>query len=709
MTPSRNQLCPCGSGKKFKHCCGKQATPQVRALSTVAMPDGTNMPISTALQASIRLHQAGRFRRAGEIYRRILDIQPKHADSLHLLGVVEYQLANYQEAVNLIRKAIEISPKIGIFHNSLGKVLFALGKLDEAVKQYSKALSLQPSLHEARYNCGEVLCASNRLDEATACIEQLLKDKPDFFSAYSVLTEILSRKGETEKALVQCQSALAAYPGNAELICCVGTALSKLGRVEDVIAHYQHTLEIKPDFAEAHHNLGNAFVTQGDLGAGIAHYEQALALKPSFTDTNSGLLMALNYLPALDSASIYAEHLKYAKRHETPLAEFIKPHTNNRTLGRHLRVGYVSSDFRQHAVAYFIAPVLARHNHDQVQVFCYSGHNVEDDMTRHLQTHADSWRRIFGLSHHQVAQQIRDDQIDILIDLGGHTGGYDRLPVFARKPAPIQVTWLGYPNTTGLSAMDYRITDAHADPVGLTDAFHTEKLIRLPDTFSCYQPPHDCPEVAELPARQNGYITFGSFNNLLKLTPQVIALWAKILQSVPKARLMLKSKILDGTAGRQSTLEMFSAHGITGKQLELVGHSKSQLDHFNWYNKIDIGLDTFPYNGTTTTCDTLWMGVPVVTLAGNTHVARVGVSQMTNLGMPELIANTPEEYHAIALRLAQDLDALDKIRKELRPRMSASPLTNAPLFTQHLEQAYREVWNKWCSEPPPNNLVEMIN
>lgn len=700
MMPSRNQFCPCGSGKKFKHCCGKQATSHARALSAVAMPDGTNRPISTALQAAIQLHQAGRFRRAGEIYRRILDIQPKHADSLHLIGIVEYQLANYQEAVNLIRKAIEISPNIGMFHNTLGKVLFALGKLDEAVKQYSKALSLQPDLHEAQYNCGEALCASNRLDEAAACIEQLLKCKPDFFSAYSILTEILSRKGETEQALDRCQSALAAYPGNEVLICCVGTALNKQGKVEEVITHYQHTLEIKPDFAEAHHNLGNAFITQGNLEMGIAHYKQALTLKPSFADTNSGLLMALNYLPGLDSATIYAEHLKYAKRHEAPLAALVKPHPNNRMPGRCLRVGYVSSDFRQHAVAHFIAPVLEHHAHDQVQVFCYSGHNVEDGATRHMQKHADFWRRIFGLSDHQVAQQIRSDQIDILIDLGGHTGGYNRLPVFARKPAPIQVTWLGYPNTTGLSAMDYRITDAYADPVGQSDDFYTEQLIRLPNTFSCFQPSRDCPEVAELPARQNGHITFGSFNNLLKLTPEVIALWAKILRSVPNARLMLKSKILDGTAGRKSTLAMFAAHGITGKQLELVGHSKSQRDHFDWYNQIDIGLDTFPYNGTTTTCDTLWMGVPVVTLAGHSHVARVGVSQMTNLGMPELIANTQEEYHAIALRLAHDLDALDKIRKELRPRMSASPLTNAPLFTLHLELAYREMWEKWCSSDP---------
>lgn len=700
MTPSRNQPCPCGTGKKFKHCCGIQVAFHVPASNAVTMPDGTNMPIPTALQVAIKLHQAGRFRRAGETYRRILEIQPHHVDALHLLGVVEYQLANYTQAVNLIQKAIGVSPNAGVFYNSLGKVLFALGRHNEAVEQYGKALALQPSFPEAHYNLGEVLCASNRLDEAASCIEQLLEYKPDFHAAYTILTETLSRKGETEKALARCQSALAAHPENETLICCVGTALSKLGRIDEGIAHYQHTLEIRPDFAEAHHNLGNAFVTQGKAEMAISHYERALALKPFFTDSNSSILMALNYLPGKDAITIYAAHLEFAKRHEAPLSVFVKPHLNNRSPCRRIRVGYVSSDFRQHAVAHFIAPVLQHHNRDQVQVFCYSNYNVEDDVTRRIQSHAECWRKIFGLSDHQVAQQIRNDQIDILIDLGGHTGGYDRLLVFARRPAPIQVTWLGYPNTTGLSAMDYRITDMHADPIGLTDAFHSEQLIRLPGTFSCFQPPHDCPDVAELPARQNGYVTFGSFNNFLKLTPEVIALWAKILRSVPHARLMLKSKILDGAIGRRSALESFAAHGISDKQLELVGHSKSQRDHFEWYNKIDIGLDTFPYNGTTTTCDALWMGVPVVTLAGNTHVARVGVSQLTNLGMPELIANTPDEYHAIALRLANGLDTLYKIRKELRTRMISSPLTNASRFTLHLEQAYREMWEKWCSLAP---------
>lgn len=702
MTASRNQPCPCGSGKKFKHCCGKKEMFHAASLNAITMSDGNKVLIPTALEAAILLHKAGRLRKAEEIYRRILDLQPKHADAMHLLGVVEHQLGNHLQAINLIRHATEILPTVGLFHNNFGKALFSLGRLDEAIEQFRKALSLQPDFPEAQCNLSEALCASNKLDEAASRIEELLENKPDFINAYAIFVEIFSRKGETEKALARCQEALAAYPDNEKLICCTGIALRKLGRIDEVITHYQHALEIKPDFADAHNNLANAFITQGKVNMAIKHYKQALTLSPSSADINSALLMALNYVSDIDPAIIHAAHVDFSKRHESPMTKFSLPHRNNRSTERRIRIGYVSADFRQHAVAHFITPVLEQHNHDQFQVFCYSSHNIEDEITRHMQTYVECWRKIFGLSHHQVAQLIHQDEIDILIDLGGHSGGYDRLLVFAMKPAPIQVTWLGYPNTTGLSAMDYRITDELSDPTGLTDSLHTEKLIRLPNTFSCFKPPQDCSDVAELPARQNGYITFGSFNNLSKMTPEVIMLWAKILKSVPDACLLLKNKILDESVSKQSMLDAFATHGISSKQLKLVGHSNSQKDHLNWYNKLDIGLDTFPYNGTTTTCDALWMGVPVVTLAGQTHVARVGVSQMTNLGMPELIANTPEEYVAIAIRLASDLDILSKIRKDIRSKMSASPLTNASLFIASLEQAYRDMWEKWISHNPNN-------
>lgn len=393
--------------------------------------------------------------------------------------------------------------------------------------------------------------------------------------------------------------------------------------------------------------------------------------------------------------AVYAAHRDFARRWEAPLAKLIQPHSNDRSPDRRLRIGYVSSDFRQHSVGYFIEPVLAHHDHGRFEIFCYSDHFQEDEVTERLKSHADHWRRLVGLSDEQAANQIRADQIDILIDLVGHMGG-NRLLVFARKPAPIQVTWLGYPNTTGLSAMDYRLTDGFADPPGTTEHLHSEKLIRLPECFSCYRPLSDAPEISELPAREKRYVTFGSFNNQAKITPEVIAVWARILQSILGSHLTLKNPALGDETTQQMVQNSFAELGITPERLELLGHDPSQRLHLERYRSIDIGLDPFPYNGATTTCEALWMGVPVVTLAGKTHAGRVGVSQLSNLGLTELIGHTPEEYVAVAMRLSADLERLSALRTELRSRMAGSPLMDGPRFTKNLEEACLTMWKEWC-------------
>jgi predicted O-linked N-acetylglucosamine transferase (SPINDLY family) len=381
------------------------------------------------------------------------------------------------------------------------------------------------------------------------------------------------------------------------------------------------------------------------------------------------------------------------------LAKFIQPHSNDRSRERRLRIGYVSSDFRQHSVGYFIEPVLAHHNHDRFEIFCYSNDIKEDEVTGRLQSYADHWRRLIGLSDEQAANQIRADRIDILIDLSGHTRG-NRLLVFARKPVPVQVTWLGYPTTTGLSTMDYRLTDGFADPVGMTEHFHSEQLVRLPECFSCYQPP-EAPEVSGLPAREKDYVTFGSFNNLAKINREVMAVWARILQAVPGSHLTLKNTGLGAGTVQQRVRETFMGLGVAPERLALLGNDPSSRAHLERYWNIDIGLDPFPYNGATTTCDALWMGVPLVALAGKTHAGRVGVSQLSNLELTELIGNTTEEYVAIATRLARDLERLSQLRAGLRARLAASPLTEAPRFTKNLEQAYLAMWKDWCLKGIP--------
>lgn len=311
-------------------------------------------------------------------------------------------------------------------------------------------------------------------------------------------------------------------------------------------------------------------------------------------------------------------------------------------------------------------------------------------MTASLQAKSDHWQGIAGRSDADVAGQIGRDGIDILVDLNGQTT-HNRLSVFALKPAPVQVTWLGYPNTTGLPAMDYRITDGYADPVGMTEHLHTETLIRLPESFSCYCPPDHAPDVASLPARSNGYLTFGSFNKLAKINHEVIKVWARLLGAIPDARLYLKTWALTEKAMRDKVLGLFAELGVLSDRLVLEGENQSQWDHLEQYGRVDIGLDTFPYNGTTTSCEALWMGVPVITLAGNTHVSRVGVSQMTNLGLTDLVCHSEEDYIAAAVRLSADWEYLETLRQELRSRMRASPLMDAQRFTKSLEHAFLEM------------------
>ena len=360
---------------------------------------------------------------------------------------------------------------------------------------------------------------------------------------------------------------------------------------------------------------------------------------------------------------------------------------------RRLRLGYVSPDFVHHAVSYFFEPVLTARDPAAFEVFCYSDAPVADAVTQRLRAASDGWRDIAGLSDERVAELVRADRIDILVDLAGHTAR-NRLLVFARKPAPVQVTWLGYPNTTGLAAIDFRLTEAVSDPLGLTEAWHSEELVRLPGTFSCYAPPPESPPVNALPALAAGQVTFGCFNNLAKVTPPALALWARVLREVAGSRLFLKSPGLADLETVARLREEFALHGIPADRLEFSGAELSVAAHLSLYHRVDVALDTFPYNGTTTTCEALWMGVPVVTLAGATHVSRVGASLLTHLGAPEWIGDAPEAYVARCRGLAADLPRLAVLRSGLRERMRGSPLCDAAGFTRGLEDALRAIWRR---------------
>ena len=448
--------------------------------------------------------------------------------------------------------------------------------------------------------------------------------------------------------------------------------------------------------------IGNQVLSQGMAKEAIDQYEMALILAPENTFIQSNYLCALNYQATSNMDKIFAAHKKFGEFCERaaaklePLQSAAPPHVATSDY-RPLRIGYVSSDFRHHAVSNFIEPVLAAHDKSKFELFAYYHHIVVDDMTKRIQSHVPHWRSLVGKSDADIAAMIRADGIDILIDLAGHTVT-NRLPVFARKPAPVQVTWLGYPNTTGLSTMDYRITDAFADPPGMTEMFHTEKLHRMPECFSCYSAPTDAPDVAPLHAMRNGRVTFGSFNNFAKITPEVIQVWSNILKRIPTATLFLKYKDLESAPMTQFIHHQFMTRGVLVSQLRIQGNDASHVEHMNRYNTIDIGLDPFPYNGTATTLDALWMGVPVITLEGISHAGRVGVSQMSNLGLQELIAHNQNEYVEIAVALARDLPRLATLRAGMRERILASPLMNVAGFTSDLERAYESMWKTHSSK-----------
>ena len=373
---------------------------------------------------------------------------------------------------------------------------------------------------------------------------------------------------------------------------------------------------------------------------------------------------------------VFAEHRRWHAQHAAPLAAGTPPPPLTFAPGaRRLRLGYVSPDFNHHAVACFIEPVLAAHDRTRVEVFCYAAVRAPDRITARLRRLAEHWRDIAPLDDAAAAALIRADRPDLLVDLAGHTA-HHRLGVFARRPAPVQATWLGYPNTTGLDAIGYRLTDAVADPPGQTEAFHSEKLVRLPATFSCYGPDADAPPVNDLPAARAGAVTFGSLNNFAKITPAVIALWSRLLRELPGSRLVLKSRGLGDAAVAARIRDAFAVHGIEPARLTLDGAELSVAAHLSLYHGIDIGLDPFPYNGTTTTCEALWMGVPVVTVTGANHVARVGASLLTHCGLTELVASDEAGYIAAAVALAGDPDRMTTLRRTMRDRLNAAPLTD---------------------------------
>jgi predicted O-linked N-acetylglucosamine transferase (SPINDLY family) len=649
--------------------------------------------ISEAFNIALQHHRAGRLQEAEAIYRQILQVQPDHPDTLHLLGVSAHQAGRHDVAVAYISKAIGLNPKIAEFHLNIGEAYRAQGRLAEAVASYRQALALKPVFPEACNSLGIALRAQGHVGEAVAAYRQALALKPAFAEAYNNLGIALQVQGRLEEAAASYRQALALKPAYAEAYNNLGAALQAQGLLTEAVAAYRQALALKPAYAEAYNNLGAALQAQGELEEAVAMFRQALALKPDYADAHSNQLLCLHYRPASDPATMFAHFRAWHEQHARKLAVQMAPRGNRREPDRPLRIGYVSADFKRHPVGYFIEPVLSAHDKAQVRVYCYSMVRQADEVTVRLQAHADVWRNIVGMSDEAVAGLIRGDEIDILVDLAGHTAG-NRLLVFARKPAPVQVTWIGFCTTTGLETMDYLLTDGfYAPPEG--QRMFTEQLVRLPANHLCFRPPAYAPPVAPCPAARRGYPTFGCFNNLAKVNAAVVAGWAQILQRVPGARLLLKTHALTDRATRERYHKRFQAHGIVPERVDLVGPSP-HAELLAQYGQIDVALDPFPYCGGWSTCEALWMGVPVVTLAGPSFLSCVGAGLLSSVGLPELIAQSVEQYVECAVELGRDVARLARLREGLRARLAASPLCDAVAFTRGLERAYRMMWRTWC-------------
>jgi len=614
----------------------------------------TDILLRSRIKRGKQLVEAKRYEEARSVYQQICAKRKNDADSWLTLGAINGMLKRYDDAVACCSRAVELLPNHAAAWYNLGIALRDTGQTEKAAAALRKTLLLNPKHEGAATSLGHVLIALHYYDEAEEVFRGVLDSQP----------------------------------GNAEFYAVYGSAMQTIGRYEAAIKAYQKAVDMQyPKTAGIYENMGAALCMQGKYQESIETFETALKLDPENARIHSSQLLTLHYLARQDPESILDRHRHWPGNALSPTSSPLRIPPSTRP--ERLRIGYVSSDFRKHSVAYFVEPLLAHHDAARYEITCYFTHKDADATTKRLQQLSHRWRNVTDLNDQQFLRIIADDGIDILVDLNGHTSG-GRLTLFARRAAPVQVSFIGYPDTTGVAEMDYRLSDVIADPPG-TERLCTESLVRLPDCFLCYRPPENAPGVASSPSGKNGYITFGSFNNLAKVNLEVIAIWAELLQAIPDSHLVLKNPSLTDSSTRERYLALFADAGISGDRLHLIGFVPDDAGHLGTYGRIDIALDTFPYNGTTTTCEALWMGVPVISLSGDRHSARVGASLLSAVGFPGWIANTPGQYIHIAQSLAQDVSQLAQLRSGLREQMRVSRLCSEPAYVKAVENAYDEM------------------
>ena len=694
---------------------------------SVAPPSTENL-----LVIATRYHQAGQLEQAAAVYREALAQNPHCFDALHMLGVIAYQqgdlatarqlleqalagsgevpdmLSNYALILsragpaptleNCYRRLIAAAPEDADARYKLGNLLREQGDSHGAIACYRDAVALRPSFAEAYYNLGLTLADGGDWQEAAAHWQRCLGLRPDWAAAHNSLGHAHQQDGDYARAIQSYRAAIGFDENYPEAHYNLGNALRETHRLEAATACYRRAIALRPEYAEAWNNLGSTLKTQGRMGEALEAFRHALAVRPDFSMAHSNLIYSALFLPETTPATVLRQHREWNERHGECGDIAPPPFLNRRR--RRPRIGFVSGDFRTHPVGHLVirplealrragpAPSLRGRIKEALglpwcEIICYANQWEEDDLTRRFMAAADAWRNVLGMDDAALAELIREDRVDILFDLTGHNAR-NRLPAFARKPAPIQISWAGYMATTGLDAMDYLITDDHETPASAC-ADYAERLVRMPDAFICYDPPAYAPAVAPPPCLATGCITFGSFNILSKITPQVVAVWSEVLHRVSGSRLLLKTPALECSATRQRYTDQFRQHGIGEDRLLIEGRSPHAA-HLARYEAVDIALDPFPFTGSTTTLEALWIGVPVLTWPGQTFPARHSLSTLANLGLHEWVARNPADYVERAAQRAADPAALAKLRAGLRQRMAASPLCDGPRFARALRR-----------------------
>ncbi len=677
----------------------------------------------------IALQQAGRLEDAADRFRTTLELKPDHLTAAHNLGTVLIGLERWEEAVRRYRKLLSIHPDHAEAHYNLGLALREQGELADAQASFRSALRLNPDYAEAQNNLGNVLKELGDLEGAVACYRGVVAKRPDHAGALYNLGVALAEMERPEAAIDCYRQALNLTPDDAEVYRDLGAAFKSIGNMNEALKCFQTALALKPDFSAVHTdlagvyresgklddavashrravaedpgnaggygNLGTALVEIGELDEGVACYRQALAIDPDLPEAHSNLLFAELYRPGHSHRSLARLHAEWDDAFGKGQRDAWPRHPNAALPDKRLRIGWVSPNFGRHPVGYFIIPVLENLPKSEFEMFAYNDRRA-DDLTQRIKATMDVWHDVRGIPDDELTETIRADGIDILIDLAGHTGT-NRLPVFARKPAPVQVAWAGYAATTGLTAIDYLISDRHSTREG-EEEYYSETVVRMPDGWLCYEPPDYAPDVGPLPCLETGFVTFGSFNNPVKINDGVIAMWADILAAVPSSRLMLKYRGMTSETNRQRLAAGLASRGIDAARL-LLEDQANHADLLASYNRVDIALDPFPYSGGLTTLEALWMGVPVITMAGDTFASRHSVSHLSTVGLPEFIAGDGDGYLRRAADLANDPERLARLRMDLRDRVAMSPVCDGGKFAAAFADILRDIWRAWCESP----------